>query len=104
MTLEAPGATFTRSDLDQLQRRGITLEDARHHTQPLLHLPAPVVFDRACTVGDAIVRLSETEHEELLKLHHEAAQSGTCHWFVPASGAASRMFKDLVVALEPPVV
>ncbi|TMQ58372.1 MAG: DUF4301 family protein [Candidatus Eisenbacteria bacterium] len=103
MTLEAPGATFRRTDLDQLQRRGITLEDARHQIEMMLQPPVPLGIDRACTVGDGIVRLSETEHDELLKLHHEAAQTGTCHWFVPASGAASRMFKELVVALAPPV-
>jgi uncharacterized protein DUF4301 len=103
MTLEAPGATFSRSDLDQLERRGITLEDARYQIELLLQPPPPLSIDRACTIGDGIARIADEEHEELLKLHHEAAQSGSCHWFVPASGAASRMFKDLVVALAPPV-
>ena len=86
MTLEAPGATFSRTDLDQLNRRGITLDDARHQIEQLLRPPAPLAIDHACTVGDGILRLSEAEHEELLRLHHEAAQSGMCHWFVPASG------------------
>src|SRR5262245_14828399 len=104
MTLEAPGLTFSRSDLDQLERRGITLEDARHQIEMMLQPPQPLSIDRACTNGDGIAHISDEEHEELLKLHHEAAQSGGCHWFVPASGAASRMFKDLVVALAPPVV
>ena len=103
MTLEAPGATFSRTDLDQLQRRGITLESARHQIELLLQPPAPLAIDRACTVGDGISRLSEDEHEELLRLHNEAAQSGTCHWFVPASGAASRMFRELVASLAPAV-
>jgi hypothetical protein len=54
-------------------------------------------------VGDGIERLSDADHEELLRLHHEAAQAGWCHWFVPASGAASRMFKDLIASAAPPV-
>ena len=103
MTLEAPGLTFSRSDLDQLERRGITLEDARHQIEMMLQPPQPLTIDRACTPGDGIARISDEEHDELLKLHHEAAQSGGCHWFVPASGVASRMFKDLVVALAPAV-
>ena len=103
MTLEAPGVTFSRTDLDELQRRGITLEEARRQIEQLFQPPAPLTIDRACTVGDGITRLSETGHDELLKLHHEASQGGGCHWFVPASGAASRMFKELVVALAPPV-
>src|SRR5207244_358051 len=41
MTLEAPGATFRRTDLDQLQRRGITLEDARHQIEMMLPPPVP---------------------------------------------------------------
>ena len=103
MTLEAPGATFSRSDLDQLQRRGITLEEARHQIELLLQPPAPITIDRPCTVGDGIERLAESDHEELLRLHHEASQAGACHWFVPASGAASRMFKDLLAPAPPPV-
>ena len=75
----------------EAQRRGITLEDARYQIEMLLQPPAPLTIDRACTLGDGIARISDAEHDELLKLHHEAAQSGGCHWFVPASGAASRM-------------
>jgi hypothetical protein len=102
MTLEAPGATFSREDLQELDRRGITLEDARHQIELLLQPPAAIAIDRPCTPGDGIVRLSENEHADLLRLHHEAVQAGGCQWFVPASGAASRMFKDLLASLAPP--
>jgi len=102
MSLEAPGATFSRADLNQLHRRGITLDDARHQIELLLQPPAPITIDRACTVKDGIERLPDADHDELLRLHREAAQAGGCQWFVPASGAASRMFRDLVEPLAPP--
>ena len=103
MTLEAPGATFSQADLDLLQRRGITLDDARHQIEQLIQPPPPITIDRPCTVGDGIARLSDGDSEELLRLHNELAQAGTCHWFVPASGAASRMFKDLMAPAAEPV-
>src|SRR3989442_1758481 len=101
MTLEAHDVTFTRDDLDQLQRRGISLDEARRQIELLLRPPAPVTLDRACTLGDGIERVPEPEHDELLRLHEGVARSGSCHWFVPASGAASRMFKDLTAPLAP---
>lgn len=51
---------------------------------------------RACTIGDGIIKISDYEIPELLKKHQEGAQKGRLIKFVPASGAASRMF-DLLM-------
>ena len=71
----------------------------------LQQAPRRIVLDRPCTVGDGIVRLDASQHDELLQAGQRAALEGRVQKFVPASGAATRMFKDLIAALasdEPP--
>ena len=55
---------------------------------------------RPCTIGDGIRVLGDGDSDRLLKLHQEASRDGRTMKFVPASGAATRMFKDLVAAME----
>jgi hypothetical protein len=54
-----------------------------------------IQLDRPCTVGDGIVALDRDEVRRLSGVYEEAARSGRAMKFVPASGAASRMFKLL---------
>jgi len=56
---------------------------------PFIHL------DRPCTPGDGILLLKSSTFEELKELHSESALAGRFSKFVPASGAATRMFKDI---------
>ena len=60
-----------------------------------IRLP-PQRLARPATVGDGVLTLSRSEHAELLALADEAARSGRLTKFVPASGAASRMFAFLL--------
>ncbi len=89
---------FTPADLAQLAARGVSAGEA---ARQLAVLAAPPVFadlDRPCTVGDGIVRLAPERFETLLATHAVASAAGRVTAFVPASGAASRMFKDLLAA------
>nr|MBC8459676.1 DUF4301 family protein [Deltaproteobacteria bacterium] len=52
-------------------------------------------IDRPCTVGDGIRSISKGKLEELAKIFHEYGRERDLIKFVPASGAASRMFKTL---------
>lgn len=89
---------FSQSDLQQLAARGISIEQAQAQLRSLRQPPAPVVLDRACTVGDGIVTLDSAPRARLLEVAEEAAAAGRVAKFVPASGAATRMFKDLIEA------
>lgn len=85
----------TPKDLAQLRALGISpaqvrrqialLRQARHHRR----------LDRPCTLGDGIHRLTRAEARSLIPLQEEAARAGRFQKFVPASGAASRMFEAL---------
>lgn len=62
---------------------------------PWLDIVAPA------TPGNGIEILSEEKQEEAVKYLETAQVNGKCK-FVPASGAASRMFKDIFAGLEEP--
>jgi hypothetical protein len=91
---------FTAVDLAQLEARGIALEEAQRQLQLLRTPPPATKLDRPCTVGDGIVRLDPSQHDELVAAGEQAAVAGRVTKFVPASGAATRMFKDLITALS----
>jgi hypothetical protein len=55
---------------------------------------------RPCTPGDGIRMIFESDHDRLLGFHEEAARQGRISKLVPASGAASRMFKALLEDLN----
>jgi hypothetical protein len=55
---------------------------------------------RACTVGDGILRLDEAAQAKAEAQGAELLKGSRAAKFVPASGAATRMFKDLLAALE----
>ena len=51
---------------------------------------------RPCTIGDGITVLTSSDLNSYAKVFHQALLSGRVTKFVPASGAASRMFKSLL--------
>ncbi|NDV28512.1 DUF4301 family protein [Desulfovibrio sp. JC010] len=57
-------------------------------------------LERACTLNDGIYRIQPDEKDELLGCFEEAADEGRFSRFVPASGAATRMFKHLLAKLN----
>lgn len=58
------------------------------------------VLVRPCTISDGIIQINPNEFDSLLKLHSEASKKGRLMKFVPASGAASRMFQKLLSVLN----
>jgi len=96
------GTRWSPADRAQLVARGIALEEVERQLDLLARPPARMTIDRPCTVGDGIVHVGAEDGGELLRLHAEVADRGRVRTFVPASGAATRMFKDLIAAsLEP---
>jgi hypothetical protein len=87
---------FTAADRAQLQRRGLSVDEAVRQAELMANSLGSIKLDRPCTVDDGIERIPADSHPELNALHAEAAAAGRVSGFVPASGAASRMFKDLL--------
>lgn len=89
---------FTERDREQLRERGISLEQAADQLAALAAGAPRAVLDRPCTRNDGITVLQESELDRLCRLGDEAARTGRFLKFVPASGAATRMFQDLAAA------
>ncbi|HEX6201658.1 MAG TPA: DUF4301 family protein [Thermoanaerobaculia bacterium] len=98
--MTAATATWTGSDLAQMRELGIDPEEAERHLSLFRDPPPAVRLDRPATVGDGILRLGEPERARLVARAREAQAAGGFVKFVPASGAASRMFRDLEALLH----
>lgn len=92
---------FTSSDQQQLQQRGISLSAAEKQLQMFREgFPALDIVE-AASINNGILAPTAEEKQHYLRawdtyLQHEH----TILKFVPASGAASRMFKDLFAYME----
>ncbi|MBI5170992.1 MAG: DUF4301 family protein [Candidatus Eisenbacteria bacterium] len=93
---------FSPEDEAVLARRGVSLDEAVRQLRTLAHPPGFALLDRPCTPGDGIVALDEGRLADCVAAHAEAAAEGRVTVFVPASGAATRMFKDLLALLGRP--
>lgn len=90
--------SFSSGDLAQLAEHGVAPEEAERQLELLRNPPPPIVLDRPCVVGDGVVALSPAEQEEALARGRAVVSSGRVTKFVPASGAATRMFQALIAA------
>jgi hypothetical protein len=85
---------FSLSDIEQIQNEGLTLDDIYHQIEIFKKGIAPIKINGPGTIGDGINIIDDTQSKRFLDLHQQASQNGRLMKFVPASGAASRMFKD----------
>jgi len=85
--------SLANHDLKRIHHEGLTEEDIVKQLEVFRRGIPPVKLHRPCTVGDGIVVISDSERESLLHYHQKIAQQGMMIKFVPASGAASRMFR-----------
>ena len=90
--------TFSSRHYQQMADLGIDPEEVLRHLSYLRNPPPFPRIIRPCRLGDGI-DLIERE-PELLALHGEAARAGRLSKFVPASGAATRMFRALSLWLH----
>jgi Domain of unknown function (DUF4301) len=89
---------WSRDDLATLAQRGIAPAEASRQMGLLREPPARLVIERPCAIGDGIERLPPERRAELETRHATAAGTGRWMRFVPASGAASRMFSALLAS------
>lgn len=86
---------FSREDLNQLKQQGIDPAKAARQINLLRTGQIDIKLERPCVVGDGIVQLHADAHDRLNRAFDKASSEGRLLRFVPASGAASRMFRQL---------
>lgn len=91
---------LTDADLAQLREHGVPPEEAERQLALLAAPPPPPELVAPCTAGDGVVRLGEAGFDarttELADRFDAARLAGRVTKLVPASGAASRMFRTLL--------
>lgn len=83
------------ADRADIEAHGLTPTEVERQLALLRNPPPPTRLLRPCTPGAGVQILSEADVAACLEAHEEAAAAGRIQGFVPASGAASRMFRSL---------
>ena len=91
---------ITEIDLQLLAQKGISREKVRTQIETFKEGIPFVDLEKAAIVGDGIAKFSSSEEEELVQNFEASKSSLSLLKFVPASGAASRMFKALFNFLD----
>ena len=91
---------FSPHDIEGFESRGISQADVERQLAQFASGFPYAKLARACTPGDGIVQISEADQERLLDGFEAVCATGRASKFVPASGAASRMFKPLLAVLN----
>lgn len=86
---------FNREDVSGIESRGSDLKSVETQLENFTNGFPPLGIDSAASVGNGIVRLDGAALMKYTDLYEEYAKGHKIQKFVPASGAATRMFKDL---------
>ncbi len=91
---------FSSSDARQIERHGLTVPAVLRQIAFFKKPRAYLKLHRPCIPGDGIKVLSDEEARSLVHLFDEKKDAYELLKFVPASGAATRMFKVLLKFLN----
>jgi len=91
---------FTPKDLAFMAQRGSNPEQVEQQFAFFNNGFDFANIQRNVSIGDGIVRFSDAEIEHWISIYDKLSKDKEIVKFVPASGAATRMFKDLYEALS----
>ncbi len=86
---------FSEKDRQQISEHGLTVEKIKEQIQNFTNGFEPLPVESAAGVGNGILVFNADQTREYAALYDNEAQRLSIIKFVPASGAATRMFKDL---------
>ena len=85
---------FTKQDIEQLFQQGVEIKEAERQ-QEIIKNHEFVTVVRPAVTNDGILTVDENYMHQLIQSYEQNPPTDKIVKFVPASGAASRMFKDL---------
>jgi hypothetical protein len=91
---------FTEKDLAQIEKRGSDLATVKGQIDNFITGFPFLKAQKAATIGDGLIKLSDAEVDEMVNFFDSQSSKKKLLKFVPASGAASRMFKALFAAKD----
>ncbi len=92
--------TLTEADEKWIEARGLTTDKVLMQLEAFRKGIEYKKLLRPCRIGDGILAVPREAEGDILKEFDMAAAEGRFSKFVPASGAATRMFKDWSLMLE----
>jgi hypothetical protein len=92
--------TFTKKDSKQFQEKGIAQSQIDEQIGNFKNGFPLFQLEKAATIGNGIQRIETDEINKVIENYDSEAKNLKVCKFVPASGAASRMFKDLFAFME----
>ncbi|WP_026932680.1 DUF4301 family protein [Christiangramia echinicola] len=86
---------FSEKDILQIEEKGITSKEVEEQIEIFKRGNIKVDITEAATTGNGISKIESAEKHELIEFYDTEKDKHEILKFVPASGAASRMFKSL---------
>jgi hypothetical protein len=89
---------FTFSDADRQQMRSLGIPESQVLSQMEMHQKSSfhLRLAKPCTLRSGVQKIAHENTKKYLRLQSDAARPGRFKKFVPASGAATRMFESLL--------
>ena len=87
--------SFSKKDIEQIENKGLTIEQVNAQIDLLKEGLPFINLKSAATIENGILKLSETEEKLYIDFFKDIKNKKSFIKFVPASGAATRMFKFL---------
>lgn len=84
---------FSEKDIDQIKRKGITTEKVEEQVEIFKRGNIFLNVHEAATVRNGILQITEEDRADLISRYESSQNNLDILKFVPASGAATRMFK-----------
>jgi hypothetical protein len=91
---------FSEKDIEQFRSKDISPRTVEQQIENFRKGFPPVCLEAPAAIGNGIIRLTENEARKYINSFEKNIQHLEVVKFVPASGAATRMFKDLFAFLE----
>lgn len=91
---------FTQKDLQQISKRGIRIDDINRQIKYFKSGFPPADIVMPATPGQGIICLNDGDEKHYQEVFRKNGPDFKITRFIPASGAATRMFKSLYSALE----
>lgn len=86
---------FSEKDILQIEEKGLSTKEVEEQIEIFKRGNIKVNITEAATIGKGISKIDEAEKKELIDFYDSESAKHSILKFVPASGAASRMFKAL---------
>ena len=91
---------FTNSDIQQIESKGLSIDKVQRQITIFENEIPFMVLHNPAVPGHGINTFSDSQKKELSSIYEKESATLDVLKFVPASGAATRMFKDLFKFLE----